>query len=283
MPPSLRVPRLPYVDFVLAETRAGNARVSEAWEKNMHWGYWDDPDAPDRSVSGYARAQDDLTRQHFRDAGIAPGQRIADVGCGLGGTLALLDQTYSGLDLVGVNIDERQLERARTNVKPRDGAGNRVEFLLGDACELPLPSASIDVVLSIECIFHFSSRERYLREVKRVLKPGGRLVVSDFVAKRWAILPVVGLFLLFRSAVLGTYGDAGLPATRALYRRLAAKCGLTFVSVNDVTRHTLPNYEVLPMLVEGTAESERFRRAVRYLEHATKLGFYTYDLVTFRS
>jgi hypothetical protein len=55
------------------------------------------------------------------------------------------------------------------------------------------------------------------------------------------------------------------------------------VSVNDVTRHTLPNYEVLPTLVEGTGQEQSFRRAVRFLEHATKLGFYSYDLFTFRS
>ena len=51
MPKALRVPKLPYVDFVLAETRAGNERVAEAWQKDMHWGYWPEPDLPDRSVA----------------------------------------------------------------------------------------------------------------------------------------------------------------------------------------------------------------------------------------
>ena len=277
------VPKMPYVDFVLAETSAGNARVQQAWSRNLHWGYWADPANADVSVAGYARAMDELTRRHFGEAGVASGQRIADVGCGLGGALALLNESFERLDLVGLNIDARQLERARKNVTPRLGSGNRVEFVLGDACALPFPDASIDVVLSVECVFHFASKQRYLAEVKRVLKPGGRLVVSDFVARPWALPLVVALFGLFRKGVRGTYGEAGLPPTRGLYRRLGEQAGLELVSILDVTPHTLPNYEVLPMLVSGTSAEATFTSGVRFLEYATKLGFYSYDLLTFRA
>jgi ubiquinone/menaquinone biosynthesis C-methylase UbiE len=277
------LPKMPYVEFVLSETSSGNERVREAWSRNLHWGYWACPEAADVSVSGYARAQDELTRRHFTEGGVASGQRIADVGCGLGGALALLNESFDELDLVGLNIDERQLARARANVTPRAGSGNRVEFVLGDACALPFPDRSIDVVLSVECIFHFASKQRYFAEVKRVLKPGGRLVVSDFVARSWALPLVVLLFAFFRSGVRDTYGEAGLPPTRALYQRLARGAGLELVSTLDVTHNTLPNYEVLPMLVEGTSSEATFKSGVRFLEYATKLGFYSYDLLTFRA
>lgn len=274
-----KMPDMPYVDFVLDEMRLGNPVVSEAWKRDLHWGYWDAPDAPDLSVAGYTRAMQNLTRQHLIHLDLRAGQRVLDVGCGMGGALALLNDEFEGLDMVGVNIDERQLALARSGVTAREG--NSIEFIQGDACALPFPDRSVDVVLSIECIFHFSSRERYFAEVKRVLKPGGRLVVSDFVARAWSIPLVIGLYLPFQRGVRRSYGDSALPATLGLYRRLASRAGLELLNVNDVTPYTLPNYQVLPTLVEGTKVEADFRGGVRFLEIVTKLGFYSYDLLTF--
>ena len=272
-------PDMPYVDFVLDEMRSGNPVVSEAWKRDLHWGYWDEPDAPDLSVAGYTRAMQNLTRQHLIHLDLKPGQRLLDVGCGMGGTLALLNEEFEGLDMVGVNIDDRQLVLARASVQAREG--NSIDFVQADACALPFPDHSVDVILSIECIFHFSSRERYLAEVKRVLKPGGRLVVSDFIAKAWSIPLVIALYLPFQRGVKRSYGNSGLPATLGQYRRLASKAGLELLNVNNVTPHTIPNYQVLPTLVAGTKVEADFRGGVRFLEMVTKLGFYSYDLLTF--
>ncbi|HLV65181.1 MAG TPA: class I SAM-dependent methyltransferase [Polyangiaceae bacterium] len=278
-----RIPAMPYIEFVLDALRADNELVAHAWSKNLHWGYWASPESADVSVEGYCRAMDDLTRRHFLHLDLGPGKRIADVGCGLGGAVSLLNETFEGLDLVGVNIDARQLEHARANVKPRPGSNNRIDFVVADACELPFDDASLDAVLSVECIFHFSSRDRYLAEIRRVLKPGGRLVVSDFVARPLRLPLLALLYLPFHSAVRGTYGDAAPPPTRGLYRRLATRNGLELMHVDDVTPNTLPNYQVLPTIVSQLGEQGAARRAVRFLEYATRLGVYTYDILTFRT
>jgi ubiquinone/menaquinone biosynthesis C-methylase UbiE len=67
---------------------------------------------------------------------VRDGMRVLDCGCGFGGTIASPNERFSGLDLVGLNIDARQLEVAERKVEA--APGNSVSFLQGDACELPV-------------------------------------------------------------------------------------------------------------------------------------------------
>lgn len=120
------------------------------------------------------------SRRWVCDAGrITDGLRILDVGCGFGGTIDHLNQRFSGAELVGLHIDGRQLRRALELVKARPG--NTVDFVEGDACNLPFASGHFDVVLAVECAFHFRSRKQFVREVSRVNKLGGSLALTDFI------------------------------------------------------------------------------------------------------
>jgi SAM-dependent methyltransferase len=298
----VRIPAMPYFDFVLARLAqdaagggddpdpigrgradAGADAVARAWSRHMHLGYWDPAVAPDLSAAGHQRAMDDLTRTHFDHAGIAPGQTVVDVGCGLGGTIAILNDSFDGLRLAGVNVDPRQLAHARARVLPRPRSGNAIDFIEADACALPFADGSVDVVLSVECIFHFSSKRRYFREVRRVLKDGGRLVFSDLVARPATAPLLLVLYLALRAGVRGTYGDCAPPVSRGVYRRLAARTGFEVLGVRDVTRGTLPNYPLFRQLMTDFAEAETFRRGVRFLEYASRSGLYTYDVFSLRA
>lgn len=138
-------------------------------------GYWD---AGTRSVQ---EACNKLMDQLLALLPLGQGN-ILDVACGKGATTQYLLSHYPADQVVGVNISEKQLATARENVPG-------VQFLLMDATDLEFEDNSFDSVLCVEAAFHFNTRERFLAEARRVLKPGGRLALSDILVTREAERP----------------------------------------------------------------------------------------------
>ncbi len=246
--------QLPYFDFLLSELEKGNSAVEKSFGRHVHWGYWENPAAATYTDEDYARAAEQLTLELCGMADLQEGQQILDVGCGFGGTIASLNERFDNLQLTGLNIDARQLERARQTVLPR--AGNTIAFQQGDACALPFADNSFDRILAVECIFHFPSREDFFREVHRVLRPGGTLALSDFVPSP-GFVPVCKLGALPWFRKLNMIGDWNVQYTAARYRQLAAQSGVAPVVERNVSLNTLPTYTYIQkMLARAGSEPD---------------------------
>ena len=119
----------------------------------------DELDPPDLSL-----------RREFMLANVAPGDRVLDLGCGQGDLTA--DLAAAGALVTGVEIAEAALRRARAR---HPGIEFRRSELDG---ALPIATGACDVVWSSEVIEHVADTEVWLREIQRVLVPGGRLLIT---------------------------------------------------------------------------------------------------------
>ncbi|QHC23836.1 SAM-dependent methyltransferase [Streptomyces sp. GS7] len=147
---------------------------TEAVGGSLHLGYWDVDDNDTPLVEAADRLTDVMTDRLRIDQG----QRVLDVGCGVGQP-AMRIARRTGAHVTGIAISQDQIARA-TALAEGAGLGDRVEFRHADAMQLPFPDNSFDAAIAIESIFHMPDRGRVLAEIRRVLRPGGRLVLTDF-------------------------------------------------------------------------------------------------------
>lgn len=168
-------------------------------------------------------------------AGVQAGQTVLDLGSG-GGIDCFIASQKVGPEgkVIGLDMTPAMLEAARRNAK--EGGYTNVEFRKGEAEDMPVESASVDWVIS-NCVINLSpDKQKVFAEINRVLKPGGRISISDIVAEG---LP--DFVLNDSSSYCGCVGGA-LPA--AEYFR-----GLTHAGLVEVKAESRLDYT--PEMIRG--------------------------------
>jgi arsenite methyltransferase len=164
-------------------------------------------------------------------AELREGERVLDLGSG-GGIDVLLSARRVGPAgmAYGVDMTDEMLELARENQR-RAGVTN-VEFLRGDIENIPLPEASVDVVIS-NCVINLAAdKGAALREAYRVLAPGGRFAVSDIVRRREIPEAIARSVELWIGCIAGALSEEE-------YRRHLSAAGFVEVEIVPTRIYTL--------------------------------------------
>jgi sarcosine/dimethylglycine N-methyltransferase len=215
---------------------------SRVWGGNLHLGLFEDPAEP------LLAAQMRANRSMAAAARLRPGQTVVETACGVGGTARFLAKEH-GVKVVATNIAETQLAEAR-ELTQRAGLDHLVDFRFADYHDLPFADASFDVWWCQEALLYSVDKRRVMQEAIRVVRPGGRLIMSD---------------LLLEESVAGAARDsftAKLKAPNmwslARWDALIHELPVTILERHDWARHTLLTFErVLANLQDAREEFTR--------------------------
>ena len=156
-------------------------------------------------------------------AQLHPGETVLDLGSG-GGIDVLLSAKRVGPTgkVYGLDMTDEMLALANEN--KRKAGANNVEFLKGEIENIPLPDNSVDVIIS-NCVINLSAdKDRVFREALRVLKPGGRLAVSDVVTRGEMLPEIRRNVLLWVGCIAGALEENE-------YRSKLAAAGFTGIEI----------------------------------------------------
>ncbi len=207
------------------------------WGEHIHLGHYGSP--PRRK--NFLKAKADFVHEMVRWGGLdqlPTGTTVLDVGCGIGGSSRMLAKDY-GFHVTGVTISPQQVKRAQQLTSQ----GLSAQFKVDDAMALSFPDASFDVVWSVEAGPHMPEKAVFARELMRVLKPGGVLVVADWNQRDDRTVPLNFWEKPVMRQLLDQWSHPEFASIEGFAEQLAAT-GLVEggVMTEDWTESTLPSW-----------------------------------------
>ncbi len=251
----------------------------------MHFGYYD----------GAVRThRDSLLRMNevlSTLARVRADDHVLDAGCGYGGTVLWLAE-HVGCRASGVNVVPRQIRTARRAARSR-GLESRASFSLADYADTEFPDSSFDVVWGLESVVHAPSKEEFVREAYRLLRPGGRLLISEYMLRDSP--PVTAQERAHLQPWLAGWAMPSL-LTPSEYELVMRRAGLSGIEAHDLTAAVLPSLNRLERIaarirplgrvlhtagIVGDVEFGNLLATLRKME-ALKLGLWSYVVLVAR-
>lgn len=138
----------------------------------MHYGYWD------KGIKTHAESLERINKVMADKLNLTKEDLVLDAGSGLGGSSFWLAKNI-GCKVVGITITPDQVLKAKKYAIQK-GLDQKVEFVEGDYTNTIFPSSTFSAVFALETICHLEDKIDFYKEMFRILKPGGRLLVGEY-------------------------------------------------------------------------------------------------------
>jgi ubiquinone/menaquinone biosynthesis C-methylase UbiE len=204
----------------------------------VHFGYYED------GIVSHAQALENLNRVLADTVGIDGRDHVLDAGCGQGGSSVWLSENR-GCKVDGITLVPHQVVIASREATKR-GLDKQVAFTVGDYCRTSFPDNSFSVVWACESLCHTRKKIEFYNEALRVLKPGGRLIIAEYIRDRRPLQPD-GEHLLAQWLNKWSIQDIDTREEHLEHMKLS---GFINTSVRDITPNVVPSLRRLYKISE---------------------------------
>ncbi len=228
---------------------------NDLWGEHIHHGYYL------TGVETRRQATENLIELVVEGLGLAAGDRVLDVGCGVGGTSRFVAAEYR-CDVIGLTLSPVQARMATDATPTRSTASGNVDdarparsgsepvaaprFIVGDAAALPLTDP-FDALIAMEVLSHVEDRGAFFGEARRLLKGGGGIGIAAWLKADDVSPSDAALIDAIEEGMLVT-----LP-TRSEYERLLAHTGFELVTYRDITAEVAKTWDLCLEIVANPA------------------------------
>ena len=243
------------------------------WGEHIHHGYWIRGDETKEA------AQSQLVDHLAEAAGISAGQRILDVGCGIGGSSIHLAQKY-GATVTGITTSPVQVGMATRIAARADANAN---FLLMNAESIQIDE-QFDVIWSVESISHYENPRKFFGGVGKLLKPSGILAITDWFKKEHVAgsaeeeyIRPIEKSMMVELHTMGEYGEwmkeSGLEPSKN--EILNKQCAKTW----DVCLDIIKDMSFWKLAAQNGAEFVTFLKGFRAMRAGFASGNFIYGMM----
>lgn len=168
-------PLNPYHQKIIDYYRDTENSYKDSWDLDnsfaIHYGYWD------QKVKSFRESLLRMNEVMIETAAIKSTDYVLDAGCGIGGSSIFMAKKL-GCKVTGISLSKQQVDKANILAK-REGVGSKVRFEIMNYSSTSFSDNSFDVVWGCESICYAESKNDFICEAYRLLKPGGRIVIAD--------------------------------------------------------------------------------------------------------